>query len=424
MSDCLPDGVQAALKAAWTQRASLLAALIRAARGDFVAAEEALSQALEAATAVWPRDGVPDSPEGWLVSAGRLALLRQASRAAQSLETSDPDGKLWGGAVAPVEGEVVLDNLIDFGGDDDQLRLVFTCCHPALAPAARVALTLNAVCGLEAHAISRAFLVEEATLAQRLVRAKRKIRDAGIPFRAPTSAELGERLPEVLKTIELIFNEGYACTRGRDLISERLCDEAIQLASSLARLLPDETEPMGLLAMLFLTDARREARVSEGGDLVTLPEQDRRLWDQRKVVAGRSLLAQAVQLGGDGPLVLRAALAAEHSTAASAEDTRWARIVELYDALLVIEPSPVVALNRATAVGEASGPQAMLTAVEAIEDPGGALASSHYRLAVIGEAQRRMGRTLEARASFEAASQLAENDMERRHLLRRAEACF
>lgn len=424
MSEELPENVQAALRRAWTQRASILAALIRAARGDFVAAEEALSLALEAAATAWPRDGLPDAPEGWLVGAGRMALRRQASRAARSIESSDPEGVLMDGAAAPAEADVVLDNRIDFGGDDDQLRLVFTCCHPALAPAARVALTLNAVCGLEAHAIARAFFVEEATLAQRLVRAKRKIRDAGIPFRAPSGGELAERLPEVLKTIELIFNEGYACARGRDLISEGLCDEAVKLASSLVRLLPGEPEPMGLLAMLFLTDARREARISTEGELVTLPHQDRSLWDRRKISAGRSLLAGAVKLGGDGPLVLRAALASEHSTAASPEATRWQRMVELYDALLAIEPSPVVALNRAAAIGEVSGPEAMLAAVEDIEDPGGMLTGSHYRLAVVGEAQRRLGRMEEARASFLGASRLAENDIERQHLAGRADTCF
>jgi len=403
-----------------TAHARLLAGLIRRAGGDFERAEDALSEAFETALLRWPETGLPDEPAAWIATVGARRLLDGVRRAVHGRAAVEERAKDDAETRANEDaGDMVRDARIDFGGDDDRLRLVFTCCHPSLAPEVRVALTLNAVSGLDAASIARAFLIDERAMAQRLSRAKRKIREAGIPFRVPSFDELGERLPDVLKTIELVFNEGYTVARGASLDARDLADEGVCLANALHELLPDEPEVMGLLALLLFTDARRAARVDAAGHLVRLPDQDRSLWDARKIRAGRTLLSDAVCAGGSGPFVLRAALSAEHSTAATAEDTAWRRIVALYDALLDQEPSPLIALNRAVAVGEASGPAAMLAALEGLDE---ALVELHYLHAARGDALARLGRTQEAREAFERALTRARNETERLHVAGRLAA--
>ncbi|MEM9382342.1 MAG: DUF6596 domain-containing protein [Planctomycetota bacterium] len=408
------DAQQALAAVARDGRTRLLAGLIRRAGGDFERAEDALSDAFAAALTRWPEDGVPREPGAWLatVAARRLAEGARAdvrARDAADQVATDEEG----------EDDVVRDARIDFGGDDDGLRLVFTCCHPALAPETRVALTLNAVSGLDAAAIARAFVVDERAMAQRLTRAKRKIREAGIPFRAPSFADLGERLPDVLKTIELVFNEGHTAARGARLDAPDLADEGVRLARALHGLLPDEPEVAGLLALLLFADARRAARLDAGGDLVRLPDQDRSLWDAGKTREASALLGAAAAAGAAGPFVLRAALSGEHSTAPSAAATRWPRLVALYDALLSIEPSPLVALNRAVAVGEAEGPAAMLDALDGLEE---VLDGVHYLHVARGDAFARLGRLAEARQALERARGLARNEAERQHVAGRLAA--
>ena len=401
----------AALEAAVrTDRPRLMGALVRRAGGDYVWAEEALAEACADAVAQWPRTGVPIKPSAWLATAANRRLVDGHRRAERRQETDSIDAEVT------QESSSMRDARLDFGSDDDTLRLVFTSCHPALAPATRVALTLNAVSGLDSRAIARAFCVDESAMAKRLTRAKSKIRDAGIRFRAPAPNEIPDRLPDVLKAIELVFNEGYARAGGVDLDAPDLAREALHLARELCRLMPDETEPAGLLALILFTGARRDARVGSDGELVVLEDQDRSLWDSASIAEGRTLLAHTVRDGGAGPYVLRAALAGEHSCARSFEETRWARIVDLYDALLEFEPSPVIALNRAVALGESEGADAMVTALEAIEG----LEESHYLHVARGEALRRLGRTDDAAAAFDRALELVSNAKERAAIERRA----
>ncbi|MEM1449999.1 MAG: DUF6596 domain-containing protein [Planctomycetota bacterium] len=409
------DAASATLAAvAREDRARLLAGLIRRAGRDFERAEDALSDAFTAALTRWPEHGIPREPAAWLATVAARRLAEGARRDVRARDAADEVARDEEG-----DDDVVRDARIDFGGDDDGLRLVFTCCHPALAPETRVALTLNAVSGLDAAAIARAFVVDERAMAQRLTRAKRKIRDAGIPFRVPSFEELGERLPDVLKTIELVFNEGHTAARGERLDAPDLADEGVRLARALSGLLPDEPEALGLLALLLFTDARRRARLDEEGELVRLPDQDRSLWDAGKIREASGLLEAAAASGLAGPFVLRAALSGEHSTALDASATRWPRIVALYDALLAIEPSQVVALNRAVAVGEASGAEAMLEALDGLEE---ALGSVHYLHVARGDALARLGRPAEARAALERALGLARNEAERQHVAGRLAA--
>ncbi|MBK9065094.1 MAG: RNA polymerase sigma factor [Acidobacteria bacterium] len=390
----------------------ILASLI-ALVGDFDRAEEAMQEAFTVAAERWPREGVPATPRAWIVGtarhkaldrlrrerifAGKAALLKDE----EAVNAPDPDG-------APE------------GLPDDRLRLVFTCSHPALALEARVALTLHTLGGLSTPEIARAFLVPESTLAQRLVRAKRKIRDAGIPYRVPGRAELPERLDGVLATLYLIFNEGYAATGGNALVRRDLSAEAIRLARLVVELLPGERDARGLLALMLLTDARREARVDGRGDLVLLEEQDRRLWDRAAIAEGMALLPGALSGSPPGPYAVEAAIAALHARAASPSETDWRQIAALYGTLHRVRPSPVVALNRAVAVAMSAGPEAGLPLVEELERSG-ALAGYHLLPAAKADLLRRLGRHAEAAESYRAALALAGNGSERRFLSRRLE---
>jgi RNA polymerase sigma-70 factor (ECF subfamily) len=387
----------------------VLATLIRLLR-DFDLAEEALHDAFRAALEQWPREGLPANPRAWLVSAGRFKAIdgirRRARFAALDDLAEDAD------ALAVADPEWDPDSVAD-----DRLRLIFTCCHPALAPDAQIALTLREVCGLTTEEIARAFLTAAPTLAQRIVRAKAKIRDARIPYQVPSPAELPERLDSVLRVIYLVFNEGYSASSGETLTRHELSAEAIRLARLLAELLP-EPEVMGLLALMLLHESRRAARSSPEGELILLDQQDRSLWNREQIAEGLALADRALTSGRAGPYSVQAAISAVHAHAASAEQTDWARIVALYDALLAIEPSPVVELNRAVAVAMHRSPAAALALVEGILDRG-ELSDYHLAHAARADLCRRLGRTEDARASYRMALGLARQAPERRFLERR-----
>lgn len=392
----------------------ILATLIGSLGGDFDLAEEAFQEACAVALERWPRDGVPAAPRPWLVSTARHKALDRLRRA-RSFEAKRP--LLAAERPALAEPEPLPEPTLY---PDERLKLLFTCCHPALAAEARIALTLRTLCGLTSEEIARAFLAPVATVQQRIVRAKAKIRDARIPYRVPEGeAELAERLEGVLRVVYLIFNEGYAATSGGRLLRADLCNEAIRLARLLDAMLPERGEVLGLLALFLLQDSRRAARVDAGGELVRLAEQDRGRWDRRRIGEGLALLGRAHRLGPLGPYALQAAIAAEHARAASAEATDWRAIAALYDRLLALEPSPVVAMNRAVARAEALGPTAGLADLDALSDDP-RLAASHLYAAARGELLARLGREAEARAELLRAAALAGNDAERRHLERRA----
>ena len=388
----------------------ILATLIRLL-GDFDAAEDALHDAFAAAAEQWPKEGIPANPRAWLVSAGRFkaidAMRRQArfdsslDHVAEHLEAETPD---------PHE-------TIDKGIEDDELRLIFTCCHPALSPEARVALTLREVCDLTTEEIARAFLTTPSTLAQRIVRAKSKIRDARIPYEVPVPAELPGRLDAVLQVIYLVFNEGYSATSGDSLTRSDLSAEAIRLGRLLMQLLPDP-EVMGLLALMLLQESRRSARTSPEGDLILLEDQDRSRWNRQQIREGIALVEQALSTRRVGPYSLQAAIAAVHAEAATAVGTDWAQIVGLYDILMRVEPSPVIELNRAVAVAMRAGPRAGLDLVDAILARGDL---SEYQFAHSARAEfcRRLGKKREARASYERALALTQQEPERRFLMGR-----
>ena len=391
----------------------VLATLIRLL-GDFDRAEEAMHDAFRAALEQWPRDGIPGNPRAWLVSAGRFKAIdgmrRQARFSAldelgDAAEIGVVDEAAW------ADAESV---------EDDRLRLIFTCCHPALAMDARVALTLREVCGLTTEEIAQAFLTPAPTLAQRIVRAKAKIRDARIPYEVPSRAELPERLDAVLRAIYLVFNEGYTASSGAQVTRHDLSQEAIRLARLLVALLP-EPEAEGLLALMLLHDSRRAARTSEDGELVLLEDQDRSRWDRTAIAEGVGLVERALRGRPTGPYAIQAAIAAVHAEAPSLEATDWRQIVGLYDALLRLEPSPVVELNRAVAVSMVEGPEAGLALVDAILARGDL---RKYRLAHAARAdfQRRLGRTREARDAYRAALALTRQEPERRFLERRIAA--
>jgi len=407
MRDVARDAIEAVWRA---ESRRVLATLIRLL-GDFDTAEDALHEAFRAALEQWPREGVPASPAAWLVSAGRYRAIDAIRRQRRFEPLEDPDAEVDPASLDPAEPELL---------EDDQLRLVFTCCHPALAPDAQIALTLREVCGLATEHIARAFLVPVPTVAQRIVRAKAKIRDARIPYEVPGAAELPERLASVLRVIYLVFNEGYAASDGEALTRADLCAEAIRLARQLLRLLP-EPEVAGLLALMLLHESRRAARTDAAGDLVLLADQDRSLWDAERIAEGCRLVETALASRRFGPYCLQAAIAAVHAEAARAEDTDWPQIVGLYDVLRRVEPSPVVELNRAVALAMRDGPAAGLAEIDALLARGGL---EHYHPAHVARAEllTRLGRTEEARAAWQRALALTRQGPERRHIERRLAA--
>jgi RNA polymerase sigma-70 factor (ECF subfamily) len=409
------DAVRVAVDAAFRDEWGRVVATLIRTTGDWDLAEECAQDAFAMALQRWPKDGIPGRPGAWLTTAARnraIDVLRRKAVGAAKLRE-----------VAAMSYEPDPHPAYDSGTDhsgvpDDRLRLMFTCCHPALSLEARVALTLRTLAGLTTTEIARAFLASEPTMAKRLVRAKQKIQNAGIPYRVPPAHLLPERTPGVLGVLYLLFNEGYSATAGADLVRQNLSAEAIRLARVLARLMPDEPEAAGLLALMLLHDARRSARVDACGDLVTLEDQDRGRWDAAEISEGVSLLEHALRRGRPGPYQIQAAIAACHATAPTADRTDWPQIAALYGQLAQFLPTPVVELNYAVAVGMARGPAAGLPLVEALE-ASGKLAGYHLLPATRADFLRRLGRLPEAAAAYAEALELTSTDAERRYLTRR-----
>jgi len=393
-----------------TESRHVLATLIRLL-GDFDTAEEALHDAFAVAVEHWARDGIPSNPRAWLISTGRFKAIdgmRRRARYDESLTELAKQLETTTGNAEEQEDESV---------EDDRLRLIFTCCHPALPPEAQVAMTLREVCGLTTEEIARAFLTKPATIAQRIVRAKAKIRDARIPYEVPSETELPDRLDAVLRVVYLVFNEGYSASAGGSVTRHDLSAEAIRLGRLLTALLP-EPEAVGLLALMLLHDSRRAARTSPAGDLILLEDQDRSLWNRDQIAEGVSLVERAFSSGPVGPYTIQAAIGAVHAQAPSASATDWAQIAALYDVLLRAEPSPVVELNRAVAIAMRDGPSAGLALIDAIFTRGD-LQKYHLAHSARADLCRRLGRTEDARVSYEWALSLTQQEPEQRFLKRR-----
>jgi RNA polymerase sigma-70 factor, ECF subfamily len=392
-----------------TESRRVFATLVRLL-GDFDLAEEALHDAFRAALEQWPHEGVPENPRAWLVSTGRFKAIDNIRRQSRFDAFDDHAENIE--ALAAPESQREVDEI-----EDDRLRLIFTCCHPALAPDAQVALTLREVCDLKTEEIAHAYLTPAPTLAQRIVRAKAKIRDARIPYEVPSSAELPERLEAVLRVVYLVFNEGYSASSGEAITRADLSAEAIRLGRLLVELLP-QPEAMGMLALMLLQDSRRAARTTSEGDLILLEDQDRGLWDRKAIAEGVAWVERALGTRAFGPYSVQAAIAAIHAEAPSAAQTDWTQIAALYDVLLRMEPSPVVELNRAVAIAMRDGPEPGLTLIDAILSRG-ELRDYHLAHAARADLYRRLQRKAEARSAYEKALALAHQEPEKRFLRRR-----
>ncbi|WP_432570521.1 RNA polymerase sigma factor [Kineococcus sp. SYSU DK005] len=372
--------------------------------GDIDAAEEAVQEAFTTAVQRWPTTGLPPSPAGWIITTARRRAVDRHRRESTRARRQGEAALLHAPAEPTEEGAV----------RDERLRLVFTCCHPALSTAAQVALTLRLLGGLSTPQIARAFLVPEATMAQRIVRAKKKIRDAGIPYRVPHEADLPARLRGVLAVLYLIYTEGHSASSGQELVRAELCAEAVRLTRSLAELMPDESEVLGLLGLLLLSDSRRGARTGPGGALVPLGEQDRSTWDRALIEQGQEVVRSCLRRARPGPYQLQAAIAAVHADARTAQETDWAQVLALYDHLLALVPTPIVALNRAVALAEVEGPAEALAVVEGLDLP-----DYPPRYAVRADLLRRLGRREQALHAYDEAITTAGNDAQRAYLTRR-----
>jgi len=412
MSECSTDQIRELLDSLYrTESGRILATLIRLL-GDFDLAEEAMHEAFAAALSLWPESGVPGNPRPWLISTGRFKAIDTLRRRSRFDASQDELVRYLEAQLSSAEKSNEEDSV-----DDDRLRLIFTCCHPSLPPEARVALTLREVCGLTTEEIAKAFLITPRTLAQRVVRAKAKIRETKIPYEVPSSEDLPERLGAVLHVIYLVFNEGYSAATGKEVMRTDLTGEAIRLARLLMEL-QSEPEVVGLLALMLLQESRHAARTSPTGEMILLENQDRSLWNRQQIAEGVALLEKALKSNRFGSYTLQAAIAAVHAQAKSIAATDWQQIVTIYDRLLRIHPSPVVQLNRAVAIAMCDGPEAGLAQIDALLEQG-ELANYYLAHSARADMYRRLGRTVEARSAYERALALTQQEPERQFLQER-----